>query len=162
MAVNASLQIVLSPKTHDLSYDPEKAARRYRRGDIFDVHRSASVANFDQPSGEWHVDGGSTHFFGYIHITDVPDNRFRNMKQVLSSESPEVDGQGNIDNYRRRHWRIPLANLPAPQRNALLNDREITVGWVGFRDKIRRKSISNRLDPQTDDESNAVTDGELP
>ena len=171
--VDITLEIILEPATHDLSYDPEKAARRYRRGDIFEVHRSTDIATLT--NGVYHLPSIGTTVFGYIHIRGVPNARARRMREVLTQDTGETKTVSSIDpetrlfedievldNYRKRRWRIPRSVIPPTARTRLLADREITVDWTTFRDRIRRKIIANRLDVSRDDESNAIADTDLP
>ena len=170
--VDVTLEIILEPATHDLSYDPKKAARRYRRGDIFEVHRSTDIATLT--NGVYHLPSIGTTVFGYIHIRGVPNARARRMREVLTRDSgetrtvsridPETMLAANrevVDNHRMRRWRIPRSVIPPTARARLLADREITVDWTTFRDKIRRKVTANRLDVSQDDESNVLIDSDL-
>ena len=74
---------------------------------------------------------------------------------------PDFGDREIADTFRLRRWRIPRGALPAPVRTRLLNDGEITATWDQMRPRIRRKSITVRLDRSQDDESTAVTDGDL-
>lgn len=171
--VDVTLEIMLEPASHDLSYNLEKAARRYRRGDILAVHRSADIATLN--GNEYNItEGIGTRVFGYIHIRDVPSARARLMRDVLirdTEETKTVDYDdpllGNVivtksDVWRLRRWRIPASVIPAAARAKLLIDRELTVSWATFRDKIRRKNLTTRLNPALDDESVSVQNSDLP
>jgi len=172
--VDVTLEIMLDLPTHDLSYNPEKAAARYRHGDILDIIRSIDFAAKDV-NGDYRITEGIGHpRFGYIHVTDVPADRARKMREVLTAHTPETkqvadsDPETGLpttkvvsDTYRQRRWRIPRSVIPAAAKTKLLSEREITVDWTTFRDKIRRKAVTNRLDPLLDNESNAVTDADL-
>ena len=171
--VDVTLQIVLYPKTHDLSYHSEKAAMRYRRGDIFEVHKSEDVATLID--GDWIIADLTPHFFGYIHVRNVPKARAKKMRDVLTADTGEtktvmqVDPETGLiapelqqDAFRLKKYRIPASVIPAAAKTKLLADQQITVSWNAFRNAIRKKIISNRLDPSTDDESTAVTDEDLP
>ena len=171
--VDVTLEIMLEPPTHDLSYDPEKAARRFRRGDILDVIRTDTFAELDV-NGDYRITEGIGNLrFGYIHLLNVPNARAQQMRRVLTRDSGEtITRQTNdpelglvdtehLDNWRKRAYRIPRSVIPTAARTKLLAEREITVEWTTFRSRIRRKIAANRTDPSLDDESNAVTDAEL-
>lgn len=173
--VDVTLEIMLEPPTHDLSYAPEKEAARLRRGDILEIIRSTDFATKDG-DGDYRVtEGIGNPRFGYIHITDVPNARARKMRDLLTQPTPETrerelpDPETGLpvvhiisDSYRMKRWRIPRSVIPAALKATLLAEREITVSWNAFRDRIRRKIVTSRLDPALDDESNAVTNADLP
>lgn len=162
---------MLSPATHDLSYNPKKEAERYRRGDVFGVHNSTDIAT--KTNGVYHLPSIGTKVFGYIHILDIPNARARRMKRVLTrgtGETQQIDILNEIglvesiaqpDDYRRRQWLVVISLLSNNARSRLISDREITVTWPQFRGKIRKKVVTNRLDVSLDDESGAVTDTDL-
>jgi len=170
--VDVTIVIVLEPKTHAL-HTAKAEAKRPRRGDIFTVYRSSDVAVLDG-SGDYHIPDLSTAFFGYIHVRNVPNARALRMRDVLGANTEErslrtkVDPDTGLDEqveygdpWRTRRFRIPRSVIPVAARNKLLRDGEITVEWTTFRDKIRKKVVSNRFDATTDDESGAVTDEDL-
>jgi len=172
--VDVTLQIILEPSVHDLSYNPERDAMRYRRGDIHAGHLSTDVATFNGGTGDYNItEGIGSSTFGYIHITGVPVNLAVKARSVLSQSTSETgmfeknDPElGPImieesDPYRICRWRIPRSVLPPAMLTALLADREITTTWALAKPRIRRKIVAVRLDPLQDDETNAVVDGDL-
>ena len=171
--VDITLEIMLEPATHDLSYDADKNARRFRRGDIFEVHRTTDIATLDG-SGDYRLPSIGTSVFGYIHVKNVPLAAALKIRAALTKDTGETITRSVTDpdtgevtevvepyHSRRRKWRIPRSVIPAAAKTKLLAEREITVEWAVFRDKIRRKIITDRLDPSLDDESNAVSDSDL-
>ena len=170
--VDVTLRVFLNPASHDLSYNPQKAAFRNRRGDIFHVYLSDTIATL--VGNDYILDGGALgrDLFAWIHIRNVPNARARQMHRVLTQDSgetrlsDELDPETGLpqivsDAYRRHRWRIPQSVIPAAARATLLAEHEITVGWSNFRNAIRRKVIISRTDPSQDDESNSVTNSEL-
>ena len=225
--MNITLQVILTPATHDLSYNPAKAARRYRRGDIVGVLLSSEVTEPPNPNTR----------LVFVHITGAPDRPIQTIRNKLTnnirsripysdvvpvfiwdemeaaggyspfldiptvSMSPDIDVTmvvrpadlietqakfatitsttqdpqtfaytivGTVNTWlltgeiyqkdRRREWRIPPGIVPTGLRNQLINDREIAITWTQAKPYIRKKIISNRLDPSTDDESTELVD----
>ncbi len=171
--VDVTLQIMLEPATHDLSYNPEKAAARFRRGDIFAGHLAPDVATLT--SGTYNItEGIGSTVFGYVHITGVPTNLAVKARNVLifgtSETAIEVkpdpvtgldEEHVSLDDWRLRRWRIPRSALTPGSLNKLLADREITITWAKVKPRIRKKIIAVRLDPLQDDETTELTDADV-
>ena len=147
---------------------------RYRRGDIFEVHKTADL-NATLIDGDWVMPGLTPHFFGFIHVRNVPNARAKKMRDVLTAGTgetkiiPAIDpdtgetvDEIHPDEYRQRKYRIPASVIPVAAKAKLLADQQITVAWPTFRNAIRKKIISNRIDPLTDDEDTPVSDSDLP
>jgi len=148
--VDVTLEIMLEPATHDLSYDPEKAARRYRRGDILTGWVASQYATLTD--GKYRLNAGAAGSpFAYVHITDVPNSIALKLRDKLTERLEE----------RRRRWRVPQSVLPAAIGAELLTMGEITVDWTAAKTRIRRKIIINPLDASADDESNQLTDSDV-
>ena len=169
--MDITLQVMLRPATHDLSYDPAKEARRLRRGDILRVHTTTDIAVL--VNDKYQMDLAPDLNWGYVHIRDVPDARAARMKDVLTRMSGETKSRESIhpatgetvidqlmDNHRKRKWRVKITMMGQGARDKLLNEGQITVNWVAFRDKIRRKVPIGRLTPNTDTDT-PVLDGDL-
>lgn len=150
-----TLQIIESPADHTLS-DPAKAGRRYKRGDILDA--MLTPPNATKTGNDWHWDQPlNSPRTVLVHMRDVPDDRWHNMRNVFSAEMTAGE-----ELTRRRKWRFLIPNLATPKRNELLTNREVTLAWTAARDHIRRKVVTTQTDPDGDDESNAVLDADLP
>lgn len=168
--VDITLQIMLEPATHDLSYDPEKAARRYRQDDIFEIHRSTDIATFD--GTKYRLPSIGTKVFGYIHILSVPDALAQKLQTALISTTGERSinlfpdpetGENTFydDPYRRRKWTMPRGLMDSGDKAELLADREVTVAWPQAKPMIRRKAVNVRIDASQDSEANSLQDSDL-
>jgi hypothetical protein len=65
---------------------------------------------------------------GYVHVTDVPDERFARIKRVLETAGT---------NGSKRAWAGVASRIPLNARNRIVADRQITVGWTAFRNFLR-------------------------
>ncbi len=171
-----TLEIILDPSTHDLSYDLNKEAGRYRRGDIVHFWLAEEHATLDA-NGDYRLIAGAAgvKVFGYIHIRNVPNPRAARMRDVLMSSTgetkevvkthPLLPGEAPTetvpDMFRKRKWRIRRGVMTPTIRDRLLAEREITGTWQQMKPLIRRKIIIIRNDASQDDESNSLQDSDL-
>jgi hypothetical protein len=65
---------------------------------------------------------------GYIHVLNVPELRFPLLKRVLRRKGL---------NGKKRSWAGLDSRLTALQKNRLLTNRQITMGWLAFRSLLR-------------------------
>jgi hypothetical protein len=161
---NYSLVVMVAPATHDLSYNVQKEAGRYRRGDIVDIVLTSKT---QAPN----VNGR----LGYIHITGVPNRiSLARAKEVLLSlvtiDDPDYVNSGlDIDIgqdvrqliTRTRQWRIPVSLIPLAKRQAMLNNREFTVNWATVKPYIRKKIVADRLNAAQDNEDTALVENDI-
>ena len=164
MTRTVTLVVMEAPSQHDLSYDPDKQARRYRRGDIIDVFLTPPKAT--KTGNDWHLNSpiGNSRLV-YIHMRDVPEDRWTNMRKEFrkgsKADNTEVSSADDVE-VRRRKWRFRIPGLTAPKRQELEQERQLTLAWNAARNHIRRKVIVVEGDPDQDDTSNAVQDSDLP
>ena len=134
--MDITLQVIFNPKTHDLSYDTQKQARRYRRGDIVGVMLTGNTGlpSFNRP-------------FAFIHITGVPNRPIAQIRARLTTPAfdPLVLVNDNPAQLRRRRWRIPRSILPQGIIDQLIANRQVTVTWAQVKPFVRKKLISNKL-----------------
>ncbi len=149
--MNITLQVMLYPANHDLSYNLEKQAVRYRRGDIVKVYLTSEIV--EPPTIGTRM--------AFIHITGVPDVApFEDIKNILT-RSIHNEVYLNRPVLRRRAWRLPNANLPQAIKNQLIATQEITVTWTQAKPYIRKKAIVNALDVLQDNEATEITDTDI-
>jgi len=115
--MDITLQIMAYPPTHDLSYDPAKEARRYKRGDIVAVYLRSEIV--EQPTA-----GGRMVF---VHITDVPIIAIQKAEKLMN---PHYDLININMLLKKRRFNIDPQSLPVAVRNQLIANREITVTWT--------------------------------
>jgi len=153
--MDITLQIIIRPATHAL--EGMEAACRYRTGDIIDVYRANRFAELQEDGNYLMQSQMGNDVFCYIHIKDVPDtlNRQR-IKAKLLEPVTILD-----ELVRRKMWHIPPSILPVAFRQRLLADREATVTFIQAKNYIRRKTTPVLLDPDQDDITTTLTDGDL-
>ena len=150
-----TVQIMVNAPTHDLSYDPPKAARRHRNGDILGVYKTSDFATLTGNTWNWN-DVISSPRSVFVHIRDLPTGLGARAKQRLEGMISAID-----DILRIRRFRLPPSALPVPVQNALRDDREVTMSWAQFKSVCRKKIITVALDPDQDDETTELVDGDL-
>jgi len=96
-----------------------------------------------------------------VLATDADERNERSEYVTINPGTGEEEIRTYPDAWRKARFRIPRSVIPAAAKAKLLADREITVQWSTFRGHIRKKIVANRLDPSSDDESNAVSDSDL-
>ena len=146
---------MVNAPTHDLSYDPPKAARRHRNGDILGVYKTSDFATLTGNTWNWN-DVISSPRSVFVHIRDLPTGLGARAKQRLEGMISAID-----DILRIRRFRLPPSALPVPVQNALRDDREVTMSWAQFKSVCRKKIITVALDPDQDDETTELVDGDL-
>lgn len=150
-----TVQIMVNAPTHDLSYDPAKAAMRHRNGDIIGVYNTAQNAVL--LGNTWHWNGViSSPRSVFIHIRNLPANLGAKAERRLMGRIKPA-----TEVFRLSKYRLPPSILPPPMQAALIADREITMSWAQFKFLCRKKSITVLLDPSQDDESTSIVDGDL-
>lgn len=144
--MNLSFQILIAPATHDLSYNPAKAARRYAQGDLVDIWNADIIAPYD---GQNHVlrEPISNPRFAFVHVRGVPDRPLSVVKERLLATDTEVgtfwdeEDQRNavaiIGYYRRKRFNTVISSIPANVRNRLQADRQITVTWTQVKNYVK-------------------------
>ena len=150
-----TVQIMVNAPTHDLSYDPPKAARRHRNGDILGVYKTSDFATLTGNTWNWN-DVISSPRSVFVHIRDLPTGLGALAKQRLEGRIVAAD-----DTLRIRKYRLPPGVLPVPVQNTLRDDREVTMSWTQFKSVCRKKVITVILDPEQDDESTSIIDSDL-
>ena len=147
--MDITLQVMIEPPTHDLSYDAAKNAARNRRGDVIGVYLTSDVTEPPNPNGR----------LGFIHITGVPDVlSFDRIRERLTSAFHDPLLVTEKVMWRKRKWRIRASVIPAGARNTLLTTKELTVTWLQAKPYLRRKEVFNRLDVTADDETAELSD----
>ena len=134
---------------------PEKTAMRHRNGDVLAVHKTRDFATRTGNIWNWDEPISSPHSVFY-HVRDLPSGLGALAKQRLT-RGIRVTG----DTFRVRQYRLPPSLLPVPVQDALRDDREVTMSWAQFKSLCRRKIITVALDPQQDDESTPLVNGDL-
>lgn len=141
-----------------------KAAMGQFRGDVVTAHRTRSIAT--RTGQDWHIDGGigdTKHV--YVHMRDMPIERWTNMRRQFSSRvtvPDTIDGEPYERTVRKQKWRFRIKDLAIPVRNELLTEREVTIAWHAARQHIRRKAVVAEEDADQDDDAHAVHDDDLP
>ena len=153
--MDLTLHIIISPATHAL--EGMKAASRYRKGDIIDVYKATKFAVL-QPDGNYQMQSqmGQSKF-AFIHVKNIP-NSFDKQK-IKSALLPTIKILGGL--VRRRKWHIPPSVLPGVFKQKILTDREVTIEFSIVKPYIRKKTTPVILDPEQDDISTALINGDL-
>jgi len=153
--MDITLHIIINPATHNLS--GMQAASRYRKGDIIDVYRATKFAEL-QGDGNYKMQSQMGNpVFCYIHVKNVPDTLDRQkIKQRLLEPVQVLE-----ETIRRKNWHIPPSILPAAFKQKLLDDREATIEFSTAKSYIRKKTTPVILDPDQDDISINLIDGDL-
>ncbi len=151
--VAITLQIMINAPTHALA-TPEKTAMRHRNGDVLGVHKTSDFATLADGEWKWN-DVISSPRSVFVHVTDVPTNLAKKIWRLargikVASESLRV-----------RRYRIPPSVVPTAFRDKLLADKEATITFTQAKTFIRKKVISNALDPSLDNEDTQLVDGDL-
>lgn len=98
----------------------------YKRGDVVDVHPPAWIPGNKEVLPDFFrllVNDKPVPFLAkyFLSDTDPPTN-------------PTIDPTPII--IRRRRYRIEIASLPPPVRNALNNQGEANINWLALRNNI--------------------------
>lgn len=142
--MNLTLQIIVQPAAHDLSYDSAKAARRYAVGDVVDVWDADVVAPYN---GTEHLlrEPIANPRFVFVHVRGVPDRPLERVKLLLCGRDVEIGSIPGPDGlepaivgyYRRRRWGVVVSDIPAAIRNRLQSYRQITVTWTQVKNYLK-------------------------
>lgn len=150
-----TVQIMVNVPTHDLSYDPAKAAKRHRNGDVIAVYDTAQNAVLIGQN--WHWNGViSSPRSVFVHIRDLPDNLVAKAADRLAGAIKPAS-----EVFRLSQYRLPPSALSVPVQDALRDNREITMSWAQFKSVCRKKVITAMLDPNQDEESTSIVEGDL-
>ena len=163
MPHDITLTILLKPATHDLSATPEKAASRYRRGDIILAEPATKNATRNGADYIMHQNKGN-HKFIYLHVTSVPDQfTIDIMNEKLCGEVSQLipTDPPTYNTIRRRKFRIRPSIIPPAIRAEWLSNRELTVTFAQFKNHVWKKQVVNPLIPTQDDETSNVADIDL-
>ena len=154
-----SLEVMIDPATAP----PDREAMNYRRGEVVAGYPTSRVAEWN--GTEYKANGGvGMPRTGYIHVRDVPANVAPKLRQVLTRDMYEIEGDGvTIKKLRRRLWRFVPSDIPANVMNRLLNDREITVTFTQLKNYVRKRLISAVVpdDPSADSDTALIADSDF-
>ena len=130
-------QICLATPTHDLSFDPAKAARRMTLGDVVGVGEATRVAYL--LGGDYYpIDpfGNTKNPLGFVFIKGFPDENL-GMLTLLTQGDYDYTDPAKPVLLRKNKWGVNTQNIPLAVRNKLLQDRYINVTWAQVKDYIR-------------------------
>lgn len=153
--MDITLHNIIKPASHALS--GMRAARRLAPGDIIDVYEATEYATL-QADGNYLLDSPPLHDrFGFVHVKHVPNSLSKARIKKKLTEAVEILGQ----DVRRKKWHVPPSILPTVIKQKILADKEITVEWSVAKSYIRKKTTPVILDPNQDDISTSLTDGDI-
>jgi hypothetical protein len=159
-----TLVVMIRAPTHDLSYNPQKAASTYGVGDIVDIVETSRTQP-PSPTGR----------LGHINVTGIPNSiELQQLKEVLLrsvliddptyiNSGLEIDKEevANKILIRIREWRIPVSIISLDEYETMAATREITENWEMVKTYLRKKIVVDNLDPSIDDKLIAFNDSDL-
>ncbi len=154
-------EVLEQAPTHDLSSNPEKEARQYRRGDVISVFLTPPVSTWRPGQGDWQLNSAiGTPRLVYIHVMEVPSDRWHSLRNQMQ-EKLYANQEQQEDKLRNAKWRVQIWRLPVNPREKLLEDRQVTMQWNVFRSRLCKKNVHDRYKPE-DDTDTAIEDADIP
>ncbi len=153
-------EVLEQAPNHDLSADPEKEARRLRRGDVISTRLTPPVAT--RIEGEWRLNSSiGTPKLVYIHVEQVPEKRWQNLRKQMQEKCHLTEGDESTPKTRTRKWRVRIKDLPDGPRTKLIAQRECTMQWNIFRSRLCKKVVHDPYDPASDNDT-PIEDTDIP
>lgn len=132
--------------------DPEKDRRGcYKRGMVVVVSEDGHVWGREESKAVWVAEGRDpTQWSGKFAIVRLPGVPVGKANELLAEQMEDDAGTPTIQpgsllrsdgpypqRFRRRQWRLDIASLPSPIRNALISAGEFTANTTPRRQAIR-------------------------
>jgi len=157
--MDVAVQICLFPATHTIP-DTLKNARRYLQGDLV---RCWLAGTWETLQGQDYVPDEpiTSNRTGMLYIRDMSDLlSIEYINEILSSCISEhiMNERDELEPVpvRRRKFRLDLNRMNNPTRNALLEDRYITISWNQAKNLVNKKVVLDAWNQLQDDESTQI------
>jgi hypothetical protein len=147
-------QIIYQPSQHAIN-DAKQHAQRYQVGDVIAVEPITMHNTLNSATGEWVRNSAINPKFLYINVTGVPETiDYKRLVEEARTDngSPillEVQENPTV-RQRMCKFNVNLSLLSQANEQSIVDDGQITLTFVEFKEVAQRKIVSNSLDSTSD------------